>query len=218
MTISSALLVVFVFAVFGLVVMVLRRPDEFRISRSTRIAADPASVFSQINDFRAWSAWSPWAKLDPAMYVEYDGPSRGLGAGYSWSGNSKVGQGSMRIIESKQNIRVGIQLEFFKPFRASNRTTFTLTPEPSGTKVSWVMEGKNKFLSKLMGVFMNLDKLIGADFERGLANLKVVVERGAGSDSVRASRPNPLRASNSPEAREAKFIPSTPLRSTTHES
>jgi hypothetical protein len=187
MEILSAVLIVLVLAMVGLGVAAMRQPNDFRISRSTRIAADPAAVFVKINDFRAWPDWSPWAKLDPTMHVEYDGPSRGLGAGYAWSGNSKVRHGSMRIIESKSNTKVKIQLEFIKPFRASNQMRFTLAPDPNGTRVSWTMEGDNQLFAKLTGLFMNMDKRIGRDFERGLASLKEAVEHAARRDSDKAA-------------------------------
>ena len=177
MKILIKVLVILALAVGGLVVLASTRPDDFRVERSTQSSANPTQLFAQINDFHAWEAWSPWAKLDSSMETKYDGAKSGIGAGYAWSGNSKVGQGAMRIVDSTPESKVTIQLEFLKPFKASNRTTFTLTPHQNGIRISWTMEGKNHFMSKVMGLFMDMDKMIGSDFERGLSNLKAVAER-----------------------------------------
>ena len=161
-----------------LALVIAMRPAQFRIVRSTTVAAPLSTVFPLINDFQKWDAWSPWAKLDPAMKKTIEGPSAGVGSIYTWSGNSDVGEGRMTILESDPDQRVRIKLEFIKPFAATNMTEFTLKPEGSGTLVNWEMTGENNFLSKAFDLFMNMDKTVGADFEKGLAQLKSVAEQG----------------------------------------
>jgi hypothetical protein len=143
------------------------------------ISAPAPVVFAQVNDLHRWENWSPWAKLDPNMKVAHEGPPAGKGAVYSWAGNSKVGEGRMTIIESRPNELVRINLEFIKPFAATNITEFTFKPEGNGTAVSWSMSGENNFLSKAVCLFMNMDKMVGGDFEKGLAALKSVSEAAA---------------------------------------
>lgn len=153
-----------------------RQPGAFQISRSARIPAPPATVFGMINDLHRWESWSPWAKLDPAMKVTFDGPPAGVGASYHWVGNSEVGEGRMTIIESRAAEKVGIRLEFMKPIEALNLTEFTLKGQGTETEVTWSMSGTNGFASKLFSVFVDLDKMVGGDFERGLAQLKAAAE------------------------------------------
>lgn len=161
------------------VIVVATRPADFRIERSTTIAAPPAVVFEQVNDFHAWAAWSPWEKLDPGMKRSYGGPPSGAGATYDWQGNDDVGEGRMTIEKSAPPSTVGVKLEFIKPFAATNTTTFTFAEQGPGTKVTWAMEGTNGFFAKAFGLFMDMDKLVGADFERGLASMKAVAEAAA---------------------------------------
>ncbi|APR76168.1 Hypothetical protein A7982_01515 [Minicystis rosea] len=160
------------------VVVVATRPSEFRYQRSTTIAAPPDAVHAAINDFHQWAKWSPWDKLDPTMQRTYDG-NAGPGAMYAWKGNKDVGEGRMTIEESKPGSLVKIKLEFIKPFEATNTTTFDLVPEGAGTKVTWTMTGHNNFMSKAFCLFMDMDKLIGSDFDKGLADLKKLVEANA---------------------------------------
>ena len=155
---------------------VLTRPDRIHVERSATINAPSATIFPHINDFRQWTAWSPWEKIDPQLQRSYDGPPSGLGAAYRWAGNSHIGEGSMRVTESTPNRRVGIALEFLKPFRASNTATFTLTPDGAGTRVIWAMDGKGNLVSKLISLFTSMDKMIGTQFEMGLATLKGIAE------------------------------------------
>lgn len=150
------------------------RPDSFRIERSARIAAPAANVFPLINDFHQWAQWSPWENLDPNMKKTYSGSPMGPGSVYEWTGNNKVGEGRMTILDSKPGEIVSLKLEFFKPFKATNQGTFTLTPADSGTNVNWSMEGKNLFVGKVFSLFMDMDKMVGKDFEKGLANLNAV--------------------------------------------
>lgn len=166
-------------AVVGLLGLVALQPANFTVSRSTTINAAPAAVFAQVNDFHNWDAWSPWAKRDPAMKKTFEGAAAGTGAVYTWAGNSEVGEGRMTITESKPAEAVRIQLEFLKPFRAENVTDFAFTPDGSGTSVRWTMSGRNNFLGKFIGLFMNMDRMVGGDFETGLKQLKAVAEGGA---------------------------------------
>jgi hypothetical protein len=156
--------------------IVARRPSEFRVARSTTIAAPPSAVFAEVNDFHRWEAWNPWGKIDPAMKQSYEGAPAGTGAIYTWSGNSKVGEGRMTLTESRPNDLIRINLEFFKPFRATNTTEFTFKPEDQQTAVTWTMMGKNNFMAKAVHLFMNMDKMVGGQFEKGLAQMKSVVE------------------------------------------
>jgi hypothetical protein len=145
------------------------------VERSMPLPAAPQVVHTLLNDFRAWPSWSPWEKLDPEMKREVSGAPHGVGAKYAWQGNDQVGSGNMEIIESKPE-QIKIRLEFKEPFAATNLTTFTLAPAPvpagaTGTRVTWAMDGENNFVSKAMGLFMDMDAMIGKDFEAGLANL-----------------------------------------------
>lgn len=150
--------------------------STYEVRRSAVIPAAPEEIFPLVNSFREWSAWSPWEAVDPGMSRRYFGPDTGVGAGYEWSGNRKAGSGTMQIVESVPSARVGIRLEFTKPFKALNPTTFTFTPVPGGTEFSWVMTGENKGVAaKLFSLFMNMDKLVGSDFERGLNSLAATV-------------------------------------------
>ena len=156
-------------------IVVALQPADFKISRTAVIPAPPAAVFDQINDFHKWDAWSPWAKLDPNAKNSFDGPLAGVGAKFSWSGNNDVGEGSMKITSNKPGESVVMDLVFTKPFAATNLTEFTLKPEGSGTAVTWSMSGRNNFIGKAVGLFMNCDKMVGTQFEKGFENLKAVV-------------------------------------------
>jgi hypothetical protein len=159
-----------------LVIIIATRPADFRITRTAAMPAQPMVVFAQINDFHKWEAWSPWAKLDPACKYSYAGSAAGTGSRFSWSGNKKVGEGNMTILESRPDDLIRIKLEFLKPFKATSTSEFTFKPEGNQTVVTWSMSGKNNFMAKAMGLVMDCDKMIGGDFERGLANLKSIVE------------------------------------------
>lgn len=162
--------------VLGLVVIVALQPAEFRVNRSTVIAAPAAAIFGHVNDFHKWDAWSPWAKLDPNMKKTHEGAPAGVGAIYSWAGNDDVGEGRMTLTESRPNELVRIKLEFKKPFEATNTTEFGFKVEGEKTLVTWSMFGTNNFMAKAFGLIMNMDKIVGADFEKGLAQLKTVAE------------------------------------------
>lgn len=168
----AALLVLFL-------VFVATRPATFRIERSATIAAPPPVTFAFVNDFRYWQRWSPWEKLDPAMKKEHSGAPSGQGAVYYWLGNDQVGEGRMTITESLAPQKIGIKLEFIKPWTATNQATFSFTPQGEGTRVVWAMDGNNNFMGKLAGLFMDMDALVGKDFEAGLQNLAAVASAEA---------------------------------------
>jgi hypothetical protein len=167
----AAIIVIFI-------IVAAMQPAEFRIARSAGMSAPPSAVFAQVNDFHNWEAWSPWAKIDPAMKQTYDGAPAGVGAVYAWNGNKQVGEGRMTITESRPSDLIRINLEFFKPFSANNIAEFTFAADGDKTVVTWSMSGRKNFMFKAVGLFMNMDKLIGNDFEKGLAQMKAVVEGG----------------------------------------
>ena len=153
------------------------RPDTFSVQRTETIKAPPDKIFPLINDFHSWPSWSPWEKLDPAMQRTHSGATAGQGATYAWVGNSKVGEGRMEILASAPSSKISIKLDFIKPFEGHNTADFTLQPQGDSTQVTWVMYGPAPYVTKLMGVFVSMDKLIGKDFEAGLANLKSAAEK-----------------------------------------
>jgi len=165
-----------VVVVAAILIVAATRPSAFRIERSATIAAPPERIFPMLDDFHRWLEWSPWEKLDPALRRTYGGPASGSGAVYEWEGNKKAGKGRMEITESSPPSKLGINLDFLKPFEAHHKTAFTLTPAGGGTRVSWVMTGDNPFMMRVMTLFMSMDKVVGKDFEAGLANMKVAVE------------------------------------------
>jgi hypothetical protein len=172
------ILLVLAAAVILFVVVVAMQPADFRVVRSATIAAPPQAVFVQVNDFHNWDGWSPWNKLDPNMKTTYEGPPAGIGAKYFWAGDSNVGEGSMTITESKPDELVRIDLQFIRPFAGSNTSEFTFQPQGEQTTVTWSMDGKLNFVTKGMNLFMSMEKMIGDQFEQGLAQMKSVVEKG----------------------------------------
>lgn len=176
MPLYAYILIAIAVSLAALIVFVAVRPAEFRIVRERVIPAPPAALFEHVNDLRKWEDWSPWAKLDPTMKQTYDGPPAGPGAAYSWAGNAKAGQGKMTILESRPNDHVRIRLEFLKPITATNTAEFEFHPDGAGTRVVWTMTGRNGFMGKLFDTLMNMDKLVGRDFEKGLTNLQTVTE------------------------------------------
>jgi hypothetical protein len=171
-------LVVIVVVVALLLVVIVSRPEDFSISRSATVAAPPEKVFPQVNDLHNWEAWSPWAKLDPNMKMTFTGPETGTGAAYTWNGNSKVGEGRMTIVESRASELVRIKLEFMKPFTATNASEFTFQPQVNQTTVTWSMTGKRNFMTKAMSLVMSMEKMLGGQFEQGLAQMKAIAEAG----------------------------------------
>jgi uncharacterized protein YndB with AHSA1/START domain len=163
-----------------LAVVIAMQPSTFRITRSATIAAPPAAVFAQVNDFHKWEDWSPWAKLDPNAKATFAGPASGEGAKFSWAGNNQVGEGTMTVTESKPNDLIRIKLDFLKPMAGTSTAEFTFQPDGNGpnvgTKVTWAMFGENNFIAKAFCLVMNQDKMIGGYFDKGLQNLKRVSE------------------------------------------
>ena len=153
------------------------KPDTFQVQRSATIKAPPEKIFPLINDFHSWESWSPWEGLDPAMKRTHSGAASGKGAVYAWEGNSKVGAGRMEMIESTPSSKIGIQLDFIKPFEGHDVAEFMLVPNGDSTTVTWSMHGPNTYMGKLMSVFFNMDRMVGGDFEKGLANLKAAAEK-----------------------------------------
>lgn len=153
------------------------RPDTFRIERSVRIEAPPERVHPLIDDLRRWTAWSPWEGLDPALKRSYSGPASGAGAAYAWEGNRKVGSGRMEIMQSQPPGSVVLKLDFLRPFEAHNVAEFRLDRQGAGTELVWAMHGPSPFAARLMGLFFSMDRMVGPQFEKGLANLKALAER-----------------------------------------
>lgn len=145
--------------------------SAYTVTRSTVIAAPAEEIYPLVESFREWPKWSPWETIDPNMQRSYDGAVSGVGAKYAWKGNRKAGSGTMEIVDAAKPSRVGIRLEFTKPMKALNPTTFTLVPEGAGTRVTWTMTGENKGIGRVFMMFMNMDKMVGGDFEKGLAQL-----------------------------------------------
>jgi hypothetical protein len=180
-------IMVYVYSLFTIVISVVAlfaifvalRPANFSIQRSIIVAAPAEKSFDQVNDFHAWGAWSPWEKIDPQLKRTYEGPRSGAGAKYAWVGNNKVGEGKMTIEKSDRPSRIVIKLEFIKPFTTTNKTTFTFDSVPNGTNVTWTMEGRHNFMGKAFALLMNMDKMCGGDFERGLASIKSLAENAA---------------------------------------
>jgi Polyketide cyclase / dehydrase and lipid transport len=160
----------------ALAIVVALQPSEFCVTRTASMSAPAATVFAQVNDFHNWEAWSPWAKVDPAARNTFSGPPAGTGAVFAWSGNKNVGEGRMTITESRPSDLIRINLEFLRPFKATNTAEFTFKPDGNQTVVTWSMAGTKKFIIKAMGLFMSMDKMVGGQFEQGLANMKSVVE------------------------------------------
>ncbi len=164
-------------AVLILVIVVATRPADFRYERSITVAAPASAIFPNLNNLHKWQTWSPYAKKDPDAKTTFEGPTEGNGAAMSWAGDHNVGEGKMTIVESKPAELVKYRLDFVKPFAGTNVAEFTFTPEGNGTKVVWSMSGKNNFFSKAFSLVVDCDKMIGDDFEKGLADLKTLVEK-----------------------------------------
>ena len=170
----AALGVVVLLAAF--LIYVASKPDTFHVQRAMRIKAPPEKIFALINDLHSWRAWSPYEKKDPAMKRTLGGATNGKGAVYEWEGNKDVGKGRMEITGTSRPSKVVIALDFVRPFEAHNIVEFTLEPNGDSTHVTWAIHGPSPYMSKLMSTFINMDSMIGKDFEAGLANLKAVAE------------------------------------------
>lgn len=168
---------VLVIAVVAVLAYATTKPDTFRVERAVTVNAAPEKVFPLINDFRAWREWSPYEDRDPDLKRTYSQPSSGKGAVYSWDGNSSIGAGRMEILDAPAPSKVTIKLDFLRPFEASNTAEFVTAPSGNGTRVTWTMVGENFYIGKVIGVFMDMDKMVGTDFEVGLNKLKARAER-----------------------------------------
>jgi uncharacterized protein YndB with AHSA1/START domain len=171
------ILIAVVILIGALLLYATTKPDQFSVVRSININAGPAVVFAELNDFKRWQAWSPWDKMDPAMQRTFSGSSSGVGSIYAWKGNDKVGEGQMEILKSDAPHNLVIKLDFIKPFECHNIAEFTLISSGSSTSLRWEMRGPNLFIGKVMGVFVDMDQMVGKDFETGLANLKKLAEQ-----------------------------------------
>jgi len=159
-----------------LLVVIALQSSTYHVERTATINAPAPVVFAQVNDFHKWNAWSPWAKLDPAMKQTFEGAPAGNGAVYTWTGNKEVGEGRMTITESRPSDLIKIKLDFIRPFAATNDTSFTFKPNGNQTTVTWSMTGEKNFIAKAFHLVVNMDKMIGGDFEKGLAQMKAVAE------------------------------------------
>ena len=175
--IIAIIAVVLAVAIAGVLILAAAKPDTFSVRRAAMVKAPPDKIFSLINDFHRWGSWSPWENRDPAMKRTHGGAESGKGAVYAWDGNKNVGSGRMEILDASPPSKIIIKLDFFKPFEAHNTAEFTMQPQGGATEVIWVMHGPAPFMSKLMQLFMNMDNMIGKDFEIGLANLKTLAEK-----------------------------------------
>ena len=178
------------------------RPSEFLVVRTRTLAAPPEIVHAHVNDLHQWVAWSPWERIDPAMQREYSGPPAGPGASYHWVGNEEIGEGRMTITDSVAPDSVTIRLDFLKPFQATNTARFDIVRGGLGTEVTWSMTGRNNFMAKAIGLVMNMDKMIGGNFEQGLAELDAVT-----AAATPPPEPEPLAEPQAGEAPPAEGAP-----------
>lgn len=165
-------------AIVAVLAFAATRPDTFRVERSVLIQAPPQRIHDQIQDFNRWKAWSPFETMDPAMKREISGAACGTGAVYAWDGNDKAGAGRMEIVDSVPASRVRIQLDFTRPMEAHNVAEFSIVPEGNAQRVTWAMHGPQPYIGKVIGLVFSIDRMVGRDFERGLANLKRISEQG----------------------------------------
>lgn len=184
------ILIVLVVLVAGVLIFASTRPDHYHVDRSVTIAAPPAVIFAQLEDFKKWPAWSPWEKRDPQMKKSFEGPPTGVGSSYSWQGNKEVGKGKMTIIHSEPPQHIRLRLEFMEPFAAVATSGFELSPQGGNTVVTWGMDGTNNLISKIFSLAMDMDKMIGGDFESGLASLKGLSEAEAARRAQAESQAN----------------------------
>lgn len=169
--------VVLALAIAAVLILAARKPDRFAVQRATTVQAPPDRIFPLINDFHQWGSWSPYETRDPAMKRSYSGADSGKGAVYGWEGNKDVGSGRMEILDAQAPSKIVIKLDFFAPFEGHNTAEFTMLPQGDGTNVTWSMHGPSPFIGKIMHVFIDMDRMVGKDFEAGLANLKRLTEK-----------------------------------------
>ena len=177
MTVLKTIAIVVAVLLAGVLIFAATKPDTFEVQRSASIKAPPDKIFALIDDFRNWGDWSPWEKKDPTMKKTFGNTTQGPGAVYAWEGNRDVGEGSMEIVGSVPATKVAIKLDFTKPFEAHNTVNFTLEARGDTTNVVWAMQGPTPYFAKIIHVFIDMDKMIGKDFEAGLASLKALAEK-----------------------------------------
>jgi uncharacterized protein YndB with AHSA1/START domain len=168
---------VMVLAIAVILILAATKPDRFSVQRATTVKAPAEKIFPLINDFRRWGSWSPYEHKDPVMKRSFSGAASGKGAVYAWDGNKNVGSGRMEILDATAPAKIVIKLDFFTPFEGHNTAEFTMLPQGDGTNLTWLMHGPAPFMAKIMHVFMNIDRMVGKDFEIGLANLKRLTEQ-----------------------------------------
>lgn len=176
-TVLLAVAAIVATGIVAVLILAAMKPDTFTLQRSLAINAPPERVFPLISDFRNWTQWSPWEKLDPNLKRDYSGAQSGVGAAYAWEGDKKVGEGRMEIVEAVPSSKVALKLDFVRPFEAHNAVTFALEPARGATNVTWTMTGPTPFIGKIFHVFVNMDRMVGRDFEAGLASMKAAAER-----------------------------------------
>jgi hypothetical protein len=175
--IIAVVAVIIAVAIAAVLILAATKPDTFSVRRAIAVQAPPEKIFPLINDFRQWGSWSPYENKDPAMKRSYSGAGSGRGAVYTWDGNKNVGSGRMEILDTSVPTKIVIKLDFFTPFEGHNTAEFTMLPQGDATSVTWLMHGPAPLMSRVMQVFMNMDNMIGKDFEIGLANLKRLTEK-----------------------------------------
>ncbi len=182
-------LLVLLIAVVAFLAYAATRPDTYRVERSATISAPAELIYPRIVDFQAFQSWSPWEELDPAMNRQLAGTPGELGATYDWAGNKDVGKGRMTLIEAKPSSTAGIRLDFLEPMASTSTIRFDLAPAGDATRVNWTMDGEHTFISKVMCIFMDMDAMVGKDFEKGLASLKAESEAAAAAAAAAAAEP-----------------------------
>jgi Polyketide cyclase / dehydrase and lipid transport len=175
--IIAVIAAVLAIAIAVVLILAASKPDKFSVQRATTVKAPAERIFPLINDFHQWGSWSPYEHKDPAMKRTYSGPASGEGAVYAWDGNKNVGSGRMEILDASAPAKIVIKLDFFTPFEGHNTAEFTMLPQGDATNLTWLMHGPVPFMAKIMHVFMNIDRMVGKDFEIGLANLKRLTEK-----------------------------------------
>ncbi|MEY4911034.1 MAG: hypothetical protein RL761_697 [Pseudomonadota bacterium] len=170
------IIIIIALIIAAVLIYAATKPDTFRIERSATIKASPEKISAYLTDFKQWAIWSPWEEKDPAMKRTFSGAVNGKGAIYGWEGNKNVGTGRMEILDVQPN-KVTIKLDFLAPFEAHNTTEYDLVPQGDSTQLTWAMHGPANLMTKVMHVFMNMDKMVGPDFEAGLAKLKAAAEK-----------------------------------------
>jgi hypothetical protein len=175
--IIAGIAVVLALAIAVILILAAAKPNTFSVQRATLVKAPAEKIFPLINDFHRWGSWSPYEHKDPAMKRSYSGAASGKGAVYAWDGNRNVGSGRMEILDASVPAKIVIKLDFFTPFEGHNTAEFTMLPQGGATNLTWLMHGPAPFMAKIMHVFMNIDRMVGKDFEIGLANLKRLTEK-----------------------------------------